>query len=97
LAAHWELWSFVQGGMTPMQALRAGTIVGATYLGMEKDLGSLEPGKLADLVVLDANPLENIRDSTKLRYVMANGRLYDAMTMHELAPEPRQRAKFWWE
>ena len=97
LAAHWELWSFVQGGMTPMQALHAGTLAGARYLGMEKDLGSLEAGKLADLVVLDANPLENIRDSTKLRYVMVNGRLYDAMTMHEIAPESKQRAKFWWE
>jgi imidazolonepropionase-like amidohydrolase/Tol biopolymer transport system component len=97
LAAHWELWSFVQGGMTPHQALHAGTLAGAKYLGMEKDLGSLEAGKLADLVVLDSNPLENIRDSTKLRYVMANGRLYDPMTMNEVAPEPRTRSKFWWE
>jgi len=97
LAAHWELWSFVQGGMTPHQALRAGTLAGAAYLGMEKDLGSIEAGKLADLVVLDADPLADIRDSTKLRYVMANGRLYDAKTMNEVAPEPRRRARFWWE
>ena len=97
LAAHWELWSFVQGGMTPHQALRAGTLAGAVYLGMEKDLGSIEAGKLADLIVLDANPLADIRDSTKLRYVMANGRLYDPLTMNEVAPNPRQRSKFWWE
>jgi imidazolonepropionase-like amidohydrolase/Tol biopolymer transport system component len=97
LAAHWELWSFVQGGMTPHEALRAGTLAGAEYLGMERDLGSIEPGKLADLVVLDANPLANIRDSTKLRYVMANGRLYDPATMNEIAPNPRSRGKFWWE
>ena len=58
LGAHWELWMFVQGGMTPMQALRSATLNGARYLGMDKDIGSLEPGKLADVVVLDANPLD---------------------------------------
>lgn len=97
LAAHWELWSFVQGGMTPHEALRAGTLASAQYLGLDGDLGSLEPGKLADLVVLDADPLADIRNSTALRYVMANGRLYDAMTMNEVAPEPRTRGQFWWE
>lgn len=97
LAAHWELWSFVQGGMTPAEALRAATIDGARYLGMEADLGSIEPGKLADLVVPDADPSVDIRDSTKLRYVMANGRLYDPRTMDEILPEPRPRAPFWWE
>ena len=97
LAAHWELWSFVQGGMTPHEALRAGTLAGAKYLGMEGDLGSIEAGKLADLVVLAADPLVDIRNSTQLRYVMANGRLYDPLTMNEIAPEPRTRGKFWWE
>ena len=52
LASHWEMWSFVRGGMSPMQALSAATINPATYLGMDADLGSIEPGKLADLVVL---------------------------------------------
>jgi imidazolonepropionase-like amidohydrolase/Tol biopolymer transport system component len=97
LAAHWELWSFVQGGMTPHEALRAGTLAGARYLGLDADLGSLEPGKLADLVVLDADPLADIRNSTSLRYVMANGRLYETATMNEIAPEERPRAPFWWE
>ncbi|MEO8276205.1 MAG: amidohydrolase family protein [Thermoanaerobaculia bacterium] len=97
LAAHWELWMMVQGGMTPHQAIEAGTLAGAKYLGLDKDVGSLEPGKLADLVVLDANPLDDIRQSTKLHYVLANGRLYETATMNEVAPETKPRAKFWWE
>ena len=88
LGAHWELWMLAQGGMTPLEALRCATINGARYLGWEKDLGSLEPGKLADLVVLDRNPLENIRNSDSVRFVMINGRLHDAATMNETTATP---------
>jgi len=97
LGAHWELWSFVQGGMTPMEALRCATLWGAQYIGLDRDLGSLEPGKLADLIVMEKNPLENIRDSESIRYVMLNGRLYDASTMNELGNHPHQRSPFYWE
>jgi hypothetical protein len=97
LGVHWEMWTFVQGGMTPLEALRAGTLNGAAYLGMERDLGSLEPGKLADLAVIDGNPLADIRDSEHVRYVMVNGRLYDASTMNELWPRQRERRRLWWE
>ena len=97
LAAHWELWSFARGGFTPLQALKVGTILPARKLGMEKDIGSLEVGKLADLVILDANPLENIRNSDKIASVMINGRLYDATTMNEIVTGNRIRAPYYWE
>ncbi len=97
LGAHWELWMFVQGGMSPLQAIRSATLNGASYLGMNKEIGSLEVGKLADLLVLDANPLDDIRNSEKIKYVMVNGRLYDSMTMNETGIREKVRSKLWFE
>jgi len=97
LGSHWELWSFARGGFTPLQALKVGTILPARKLGMEKDIGSLEVGKLADLVVLDANPLQDIRNSDKIASVMINGRLYDATTMNEIVTGNRIKAPYYWE
>ena len=97
LAAHWELWMFVQGGMTPHQALRAATLDGARYLGFDKDIGSLEPGKLADLVVLSANPLEDIRNSTKIDLVVQNGRLYEGQRLDQVGNHPQKRPPFYWQ
>ena len=97
LAAHWELWMFEQGGMTNMEALRAATINGAEYIGMGNDIGSLKVGKLADLIVLDKNPLENIRNSESVIYTMVNGRLYDTETMNEIGNSPNERGQFYWE
>ena len=97
LGAHWEIWTLVLGGMSPHEALRCATLGGARHLGYDREIGSLEPGKLADLVVLDRDPLADIRNTESLRWVMANGRLYDAPTMHELAPRARPRGSFWWE
>lgn len=97
LGAHWELWMLVQGGMTPLEAIRCATISGASYIGLDRELGSLEVGKLADLIVMDKNPLENIRNSESIRLVMQNGRLYDAATMDERGNHPSSRAPFYWE
>lgn len=97
LGAHWELWMMVQGGMSPMDAIRAATMNGASYLGMEKSIGSLQAGKLADLIVMDANPLDDIRNSEKIKYVMINGRLYDSLTMNEIGTREKIRPKLWFE
>ena len=97
LGAHWELWMLAQGGMTPVEALRCATVNGAKYLGLDRDLGTLEPGKLADLAVLDRNPLDDIRNSDSVRYVMLNGRLYEAATMDEVGNHPRTRPPFAWQ
>jgi len=97
LGAHWELWMFVQGGMTPLEAIRSATLSGARYLGMDADLGSIEKGKLADLIVLEKNPLEDIRNSETVRLVMKNGRLYDGRRMDETGNHPKARDKFYWE
>ncbi len=97
LGAHWELWSFVRGGFTPIEALRAGTIASATSLGYARDVGSLEPGKLADLVVLTADPTVDIRNSDKIAQVMLGGRLYDTATLNETATGTRKRLPYWWE
>ena len=97
LGAHWEIWMLVQGGMSEMQALRAATWNGARYLGMHGHLGSLEPGKLADLIVLDRDPLEDIRNTESVSLTMVGGRLYDAATMNEVGNHPRQRAPMFWE
>jgi imidazolonepropionase-like amidohydrolase len=81
LGAHWEMWSMVQGGFSPLEAIKAGTINGAKYLGLDRDLGTIEVGKLADLILIDGNPLANIRESEKVAFVMVSGKLYDAKTM----------------
>ena len=96
LGVHWELWAIASGGMPRHDVLRVATIFGAEAIGLGRDLGSLEGGKLADLVVLDANPLDNIENSNRIRYVMKNGRLYEGETLKEIWPRSQEIASPWW-
>jgi Tol biopolymer transport system component/imidazolonepropionase-like amidohydrolase len=102
LGAHWELWMMAgEGGrgqaLTPMEALRAATIAGADKIGFAPDLGSVEAGKLADLVVLDADPLADIHNSAKIRWVVKNGQLFEADTLKQVWPEERPLPAFFWQ
>jgi Tol biopolymer transport system component/imidazolonepropionase-like amidohydrolase len=97
LGAHWELWMFVQGGMTPHEAFRSATLHGARYLGLDRDLGSIEPGKLADLAIIEGNPLEDVRRSVHVRFTVVNGRIFDARTMSQIGNHAHPRGQFWWE
>jgi Tol biopolymer transport system component len=98
LGAHWETWNLQSGGLTPHETLRVVTQFGAEAIGMQQDVGSLEAGKLADLIVLDKNPLENIRNTNSIRYVMKNGELYEGDTLNMVWPEQRTLPKqFWWD
>lgn len=97
LATHFQIWAYVEaGGIPPLEALRSATLRGAEALGLERDLGSLEVGKLGDLLVLERNPLESIRATAALRYVLFNGRLYDATTLDEVWPRQVTRSPLWW-
>ena len=97
LGAHWEMWMFAQGGMSPLEALKTATINPAKTFGMDHQLGSLEAGKLADLIVIDGNPLDDIRVSDRVTHTMVNGRLFDANSMNEIGLRERKRQLFEFE
>jgi imidazolonepropionase-like amidohydrolase len=97
IGAHWELWMLVQGGMSPLQAIRCATWNGAHYIGMEDQIGSLENGKLADFIIMDKNPLEDIRHTESISMVIMNGRVYNPDTMNEIGNYDRKRSRFFWE
>jgi hypothetical protein len=102
LPAHWEMWALAMGGMTPAQILHSATVTGAEAIGLDQDLGSIEPGKLADLQILDQNPLDDIHNTLSVSRVMRNGRLYDTRTLDEVWPERRSFLTspddhpYWW-
>jgi Tol biopolymer transport system component len=96
LGAQWEVWNIASGGMPKYDVLRVATIFGAEAIGHEKDVGSLEAGKLADLQVLEKNPLDDIKNTNTIKFVMKNGRMWDASTMAEVWPRQKQIASLWW-
>jgi Tol biopolymer transport system component/imidazolonepropionase-like amidohydrolase len=97
LAAHWEMWMMEQGGFTPWEAIRGATADGARYLGMDGDIGSIEVGKLADLAIIEGNPVVDIRQSEHVTHTMINGRLYETETMNQIAPDEVERDEFFFE
>ncbi len=96
LGYHWEMWSLASGGMGNMEVLRSATIHGAEAMGLSQDLGSLEVGKLADLVVLNKNPLDDIHNTNTIRYVMKDGELFEGDTLNEIWPTEKKLAPLWW-
>lgn len=97
IGAHWEIWMMKQGGMTNMEALRTATINPAVSLGLDKNIGSLKVGKLADLLVMDKNPLDDIYNTESIHYTIINGRIFDAESMNEIGNYNQVRGKFFWE
>ena len=96
LGTHWDMWTYVLGGMSNLEAIRAATIQPARYLGFDSDIGSIEAGKLADLVIVDGDLLSDIQESDSISAVMLNGRLYDAATLDENTTGDWDTQPYYW-
>ena len=97
IQCHWEMWALQSGGLSNMETLRAATLNGAKAIGLAEDLGSIETGKLADLIVLKADPLKDIHNTNTIQYVMKNGELFEGDTLNEVWPESKPLPKQWWQ
>jgi hypothetical protein len=97
MGVHWEIWSMQSGGMSTHDALRVATIFGAEAIGLDQDLGSIEAGKLADLVIMEKNPLTDIRNTDSIGLVMKNGELFEAETLNQIWPVQKALGpQYWW-
>ena len=97
IGVHWEIWNVQSGGLSNHDTLKVATIFGAEAIGMDQDLGSLESGKLADLIILDKNPLDDIKNTNSIRYVMKNGELFEGDTLNQVWPKQKPLdSQYWW-
>jgi len=96
ISAHWDMWAMQSGGMTNFEVLRAATLHGAEAIGYAQDLGSIEVGKLADLIMLTENPLDDIRNTNTIKYVMKNGELFEGDTLNQIWPQQKTPPRLWW-
>ena len=95
LGYHWEMQAYASGGATPREVLHAATAASSEIIGRAKEVGTLEAGKLADLVILEKDPLQDIRNTLSIREVMKNGRLYEADSLDEIWPRQRALGPLW--
>src|SRR6266404_3490809 len=92
---HWEMWMLASGGMTPLEVLRCATVNGSKIIGRPADLGSIEPGKLADLVIMDKSPLDDIHNTNTIHWVMKNGELFEGDTLNQVWPQQKKLEPLW--
>jgi imidazolonepropionase-like amidohydrolase len=97
LQVHWEMWAMASGGMTNLGVLRVATLESAKAIGLDSEIGSIEVGKLADLVVMDLNPLDEIVHTNSISRVMVNGTLYNANTLAQQWPQEKDLPIAWWQ
>src|SRR5712692_10018206 len=92
---HWEMWMLASGGMTPLEVIRCATVNGSKIIGRPADLGSIEPGKLADIVIMDKSPLDDIHNTDSIHWVMKNGELFEGDTLNQVWPEQKKLEPLW--
>jgi imidazolonepropionase-like amidohydrolase len=97
LQVHWEMWALAAGGMDNLDVLRVATLESAKAIGLDTEIGSIEVGKLADLVVMDSNPLDDIAHTNSISRVMVNGTLYNANTLAQQWPQRKDLPTAWWQ